>query len=143
MCAHGERDLEGPLAGGDHEIADRRASVRGRQVIGGRARSLEDERVGGQGVERSRGPEQGVGDRRTGCLDGGLAGAALLGVMEDAVLRRLEPDDRRRGEAEREHSEDERLSAISAQGVHSISRAASPRTTSAGSPMKDSGAAIA
>ena len=87
--------------------------------------------------------DQRVGKGGTGGLDGGFPCATLVRVREDPVLRRLKPDDRRRGESEREHGKDQGLPAISGHGVHSISLAAWPRTTSTGRPMNDSGAAIA
>lgn len=158
MRAGRERDVNGPRANADRKIANGSATIRGREVVRGSARALHDERIGDEGLKVNAGRgrpdvptifegrseiDQRIRDGRAGGFDRGLAGATFVGVAEDAILRGTQSDDRHRGHGEREDGEDERLPAIAAHGVHSINRAASPRTTSAGRPMNDSGAAIA
>ena len=143
VIAQRERDLESPADGVDAQIAHRPAAVRERQGVRGRAGPLDGERIGGDCVERPVGPNEHIGESGTGGLDRGLSGTAFVRVGEDAVLRRRESGDRRGREGEREHRENEGLSPITRHGVHSIRRAACPRTTSGGRPMNDSGAATA
>jgi len=143
MGADRQPDLD--LAGtrGDREVPHRCAVVQRGELIRGGMRSFGHERIGCEVIERSHEADLRIGERRTRGFDGGLSGTTLVRVTEDAILGRLQADDRRGGEAECEHGEDESLAAVAVHGVHSIKRAASPRTTTPGRPMNDSGAATA
>lgn len=136
-----------------------RGTIRERKLRRRRARAFEDHRIGYECVEL--GPRRYgaratrlVPERRqerhlrirnsgTGGLDRRLAGTTLARVVEDPILRRAQADDRHRGERERKYRESERLTTFVGHGVHSMSRAASPRTMSAGRPINESGAAMA
>ena len=136
-------DLDVAGVRGDREVADCRAVVQRRKLICGCSCSFGHERIRGEVVERSPEADLRVGERGTRRFNGGLAGTTLVRVAEDAILGRLQPDDRRGGKTEGEYREDESLPPVVVHGVHSINRAASPRTTRPGRPMNDSGAATA
>ncbi len=159
MRARGERELEGPRRDGDRKVPRRRTAVRRREPLGRRERAVPHDRIGGEPLEvrtrrcAARAAElvtQGRDERELRVrhdhargFDRGLTGPAFDGVGKDAILRGAKPDDRHRGDREREHREHEGLTPIVRHGVHSINRAARPPTTSAGSPMNESGAAMA
>ena len=84
-----------------------------------------------------------VRERRACCLDRRLTGPPIARVGEDPVLGREQADDGRGGDRDGEDGEHQGLPAVVAHGVHSITRAASPLTTSAGRPANESGAASA
>ena len=153
-----ERDLDRPGPSSDdadRKIRDGPAPVRRGELIGRGPDTLDDERIGDEPVElgaarhaawptglvaqRRAEHELRVGEGRAGSLDRGFPSATLARIGEDAVLSRTKTDDRRGGNAEREDRQHEGLTAIVAHGVHSIERAASPRTTNAGRPMNDNG----
>ncbi len=143
MDADRQSDLD--LAGvrRDREVAHRCAVVQRGELIRGCTCSFGHEWISCEVRERSREADLRVGEGGTRGLDGGLPGTALMRVVEDALLGRLQADDRRGGESEREDGENESLSSVAVHGVHSINRAASPRTTRLGRPMNDSGATTA
>jgi len=143
MGADGEPDLDLAGVGGDREVPHRYAVVQRGELVRGCTRAVGYERIGREVMERSNEADLRVGERGAGRFDGGLPRTALVRIVEDAILGRLQPDDGRRGEAEREHREDEGLPSVAPHGVHSINRAASPRTTRPGRPMNDTGAATA
>ncbi|MEA2661389.1 MAG: hypothetical protein QOH08_961 [Chloroflexota bacterium] len=150
MRTEREGDLERTAGGEDREIADRPGTVRGRELVRGSPRPIDhqdvpDERVQiGAGL-RGRAKELDLRVRERGArgFSRGLTCPPLVGIGEDPILSGDQGDDRHGRDAKREHGEHEGLATVVGHGVHSMSRAASLRMIRAGSPMNESGAAIA
>lgn len=151
-----ERDLDRTCPDPDGDIPDGRTAVGGGEPVRRIPNMLDHERITDECFQlRAAGhcarptrfvsqrrpePELGIREHGTGRLDRGLTRAPFSRVREDPVLRCPQTDDGRCRDAEREDRQDKSLSAIVPHGVHSIERAASPRTTNAGKPMNDNGA---
>lgn len=75
-----------------------------------------------------------------GCgFDRSLARVPRDGVREHAVLDRAKTDDRQGADADEDGRDHERLTALTAHGVHSMRRDALAVTTKRGSPTKPRG----
>ena len=102
--------------------------------VGGRPRSIE--RVTADRVQMG---DVRVGDGGGGGLDRRLTRILRERVREHAVLYQAQADHSERADADEDGRDDERLSALSGQGVHSMRREALAATTKRGSPTKPSG----
>ncbi len=79
--------------------------------------------------------------RDGGCrgFDRGLARVLRESVREHTVLDHAKTDDRERSDADQDGCDHERLTALTAHGVHSMRRDALAVTTKRGSPTNPSG----
>lgn len=95
--------------------------------------------VGPVGTKRIQARHVDVRDRGGRGLDRGFAGILNARVHEHAVLHEAQADDRDRAHADEGRRDHERLTTLTAHGVHSMRRDALAVTTNRGSPTNPSG----